>query len=149
MQTHRVLLPVLAALSLVALAGCVAQNTAPLPPNIEIVKPGLAIPESQAAFVGKWEGSWDGRLETRLVVERVIPGANQAEIIYAWGQIGTVMPDFSRHVASFDGATLKFSTALPASYEFRLRADGKLDGRYEWNGGFSKGVFVRSKETAQ
>lgn len=146
MPSRRMLLPII---PLIALTGCAAQETVPLPPNIEIVKPGLAVPESQAAFVGKWEGSWDGRMQARLVVERVLPGYNKAEIIYAWGRYGAVFPDFRRYQASFDGTTLKFDTALPASYQFTLRPDDKLEGRYEWDGGFSKGIFVRSKDSAQ
>lgn len=135
----------LSACSLFLLSGCATQSSVPLPPNIEIVKPGPEVPAGQAAFVGKWEGTWDGRLEARLVVERILPGG-KAEVIYGWGRFLDVFPDFRRAEASFDGTTLKFDTSAATKYQFTLRPDDKLEGRYRWNGGFSKGIFVRSAD---
>ena len=149
MPSRRILLPILAAFGMIALSACVTQRNVPLPPNVAIVTPDAGVPAVQAAFVGKWEGSWDGRQSARLVVEQVLPG-DRAEIIYAWGQFGTVAPDFRRFVATFDGATLVFDARdIQATYQFKLRPDDKLEARYTWSGGFSKGLFIRSPDKAR
>ena len=130
-------------LPLVLLAGCVMV---PLPTDVRIVPPSPGIPGEVAAFSGKWQGVWDDTLDHILVVEEIT--GTEAVVVYAWGdsQAWRMSRGFNRLKGAFDGATLIVKSARPATVTYRMRADGKLDARYEWQGGVARAVMTRVVE---
>jgi hypothetical protein len=61
----------------------------PLPSDINIIPPEPTLPEELRALSGRWEGKWvwtvPGRQEIILIVERIDPQAEEAEVIYSEG----------------------------------------------------------------
>jgi len=59
-----------------------AAESVPLPPNVDIVKPGSDVSPEHAMFSGKWSGSWDNNCQVVIVVES-IDNLGRARIIFA------------------------------------------------------------------
>ena len=72
-------------LVLVVMCGSVsAAEIAPLPPDIDIVKPNSDVSVEHAKFSGKWSGSWDNGCPVIIVVEN-IDNLGRAKIVFAQG----------------------------------------------------------------
>lgn len=61
-----------------------AAETVPLPPVMDIVKPGPDVSVEYAKFSGKWSGSWDNNCPVTIVVETV-NNLGRAQIVFAQG----------------------------------------------------------------
>ncbi len=118
----------------------------PLPSDVRVVTPPPTIPKELAAFSGRWSGVWDAILDHILVVEEINPP--HADVIYAWGTSALWFidrPGWSRVKGEFVESALKLSLPRPATVIYRMRADGKLDATYEWEGGISQAKMTRIK----
>jgi|GEM_PF-993618 len=128
------------------LAGCAMVS---LPSDVRIIPPGPGIPTEVAAYSGKWQGVWDEMLDHILVVEEI--NGKEATVVYAWGdsQAWRMSRGFNRVKGAFDGATLIVKTARPATVTYRMRPDGKLDAKYEWQGGVARAVMTKATESKE
>lgn len=80
----RLLTTLLAALVIGVCGSVSAAETVPLPPVIDVVKPGPDVPVEQAKFSGEWSGKWDNGCPLVIVVEN-IDYLGRAKIVFAQG----------------------------------------------------------------
>ena len=133
----------LSVIAAIALTSCqTPQQAAPLPENLTIQTDTSNVPDSQAAFLGRWHGRWGGTLDGYLVVTEVTP--TTAQVIYSWGTNRNVRDaGWVPRTATFEGEKL----IVPVNKERDIKAvyemndDGTLTGIYTRPGG------IRSEAT--
>jgi dienelactone hydrolase len=116
----------------------------PLPPDIQIVAPGVNVPAQAAAFSGIWaDGAWDGILPHVLILENVsVKG--EASVIYSYGDAPdwNTKAGFSRVQGRIENARLTFSLGDGAARaEYVISPRGDLNGTYTRGRNVSK-VFL-------
>ena len=118
------------------------QNISPaLPNDVKITNPGSKVPESIAAFSGKWFGIADGVLDNMLVVETIYAN-HQVDAIYSLGvayQWGIDQPGWQRYKGKIENEKLLLTndqSKLRITYE--LISDTTLLSTYQRPGIFSR-----------
>jgi hypothetical protein len=111
-----------------------AQPQLNIPSNIHIVPPAATVPAIDAAFVGKWSGQWGGTLASVLIVQQVDP-SGKAIGTYFWGtdQYVTV-PGSIPFVGQITNGTLRWNGGANIVFQFRMAADGSINGEQYDNG---------------
>lgn len=121
------------------------QCATAMPPDYQVTPPGSDVPEKFARLSGIWNGKWDGILCHVLIVEEVSTDGSVVAV-YTWGtapgsNINTA--GYVRLKGKFKVGSLKldeFENGARASYRY---ADGKLNGVYANNSGFSKATLAK------
>lgn len=80
----RLLTAVLAALVMGVCGSVSAAEIVPLPPVMDVVKPGPEVSAEYAKFSGEWSGKWDNGCPLVIVVEN-IDNLGRAKIVFAQG----------------------------------------------------------------
>ena len=80
----RLLTMVLVALVMGVCGSVSAAETVPLPPVVDVVKPGPEVSAEYAKFSGEWSGKWDNGCPLVIVVES-IDNLGRAKIVLAQG----------------------------------------------------------------
>ena len=126
------------------LVGCV--STVPLPSNVNVIPPA-GVPNPVAAYSGKWQGVWDDTLDHILVVEEI--KGTEAMVIYAWGDSAAWQTSrgFRRVKGTFEGNMLVVKLPRPATVTYQMRPDGKLDAKYDWQGGIARAILTKMAES--
>ena len=113
----RLLTTVLVALVMGVCGSVIAAETVPLPPVIDVAKPGPDVPDEQAKFSGEWSGKWDNGCPLVIVVEN-IDNLGRAKIVFAqgtWPWNGSAKnpnyPYWNRLQASFISNKMTFQRA--------------------------------------
>jgi len=90
----------------------------PLPDNLSVAAVPDSVPQPAGSFAGAWIGTWSGLIPHVLVVERVDPGGETAQVVYALA----AAPEFRierqwrRGRATISGNTLTLEGPAPATY---------------------------------
>ncbi|HLW47245.1 MAG TPA: hypothetical protein VKW09_05700 [bacterium] len=135
------------------LAAGLLWNGVPLPENLRIVRPQPDITRNVAAFSGKWEGWWGNtnELPSILVVEEIHDsGALRVVAVYAWGVSrawGISKAGWVRVPGTLANGAVHLKGRLSgARVTYRMNG-GSLNGLYDDNGKFTRGVFRRAPIT--
>ena len=121
------------------------MSRVPLPSEVRIIRPAAAPPQL-TEFLGRWHGVWDDTLNHILVVEEI--SEREGSVIYAWGDspLWRIVRGFTRVMGTFEGNTLVIKLPRPATVVYQLRSDGKLDARYDWQGGYARAILTKADE---
>ncbi|MCF4125266.1 alpha/beta hydrolase [Methylobacterium sp. SyP6R] len=90
----------------------------PLPDDVSVVTVPDAVPRPASSFLGAWIGTWSGLIPHVLIVERVDPDGQGAQVVYALA----AAPEFRierqwrRGRATISGHTLTLEGSAPATY---------------------------------
>lgn len=120
------------------MAGCVAEPlpVPPLPSDLLVVPPPLAVPRENARFAGRWIGKWEEQLDHVLVVELLVQNGEVTEVlaVYSWGvsaELGVGSPGWTRVRGSIENGALRLElTRVQATAVYTMQADGTLVGEY-------------------
>ena len=128
-----------------------AKSTAPLPPILDITKPGAEVSANLQPFSGVWEGSWSGdsKLDHILVVEKMT--ATSAEVIYSIGALASTPPTYWRSKATLNDSNrllkLVWPQGLgkpPITVMYQLKSDTELFA--SWDNGLGSASTAKMKK---